>query len=712
MTLAAARRRQPAPAPTPTRGPSTRWRRRPSLLILALGCAAAAAPALAAPALASTAPATPGAHPAPTERRVVVRLTTLQPVTVTPGRTLRVAGTLDVRRGPVIRDAVAALEVAGSPVTARSAVANALADPGFTTPIAGAQDKVGDLRTGERAPFRIRVDTDVLPLGLLGAYPLRVVVSGTVRATPSTVGALTTLLPWEPAPEQVAPTRLLWLWPLVDRPRRDFTGAFVDDGLATELAPGGRLYDLVSAAAGRPVSWVVDPALLADASAMSGGYQVRSTTSTDPLQKGTGSDAARQWLESFSGAAARRDVAVLPYSDVDVGSVLGAQHAGLLRSAVRWGAQQARTLLGRPVRRGVAWPVDGVTDLPALTRMPRAGLDAVLLSGGFLPPSSVPAYTPSGRTKAAEGVTALLSDPTLDELVASPSSAGNLLARQRFLAETLLITAELPTTSRLVVVAPPRRWAPRPGYARTLLEATARAAWLRTISLDGALRWAPASLERIPVPTLPPPGQLPEAYVDQAATTEARLRSFAGILSDPKPVAADVRGAVLGSLSTAWRDDQGGGLTTLTAASQNLQREMAKVRIVSRGGTVTSNRGTLPLTVVNELDQPVQVGLSVTASDPLRLQIDAPNSVRIAPGGRVSVNASVDATTSGNLSAQAQLVTTNGRPYSDPVRIDVRVRAYGQVALIVFGAAAALLVVAALVRIARRITRHRAQRAA
>ncbi len=637
---------------------------------------------------------------------VDLQLSELEPVTLTLERTLRLGGQVQVLSGAEVRDASLRLEVATSPVIARSALDEVVADPGYTVPVTDAVQALGRLRPGEPIGYRLRVPADTLPLQVTGVYPIRLVVTGVVGGVSTEVASLTTLLPWYPAGDQVAKTRLLWLWPVIDGPHRDSEGQFTSDTLAGSMTPGGRLSTLVDAAAGRPVTWVIDPAVLADASAMADGYQIRVGGVS---RRGLRGDDARRWLQELSAASSRREVSVVPYGDVDVTSVLDADRAALVRGGARWGGALAASVLGRPVRRDLAWPVDGQADAVAVDRMPRAAQRAVVLSGDAVPPVTTPAYTPSGRALVGtRQVDALLTDPTLDELVADPVDEQPILARQRFLAQTLLITVELPAQPRLVVVAPPRRWAPDPAYANDLLDSTVRAGWIRPVTLDRALQWEVPDLEREPVSETPPDDQLPDTYVDQASRGRVDTITFGAILTEPVPVIPAFQSAFYSSVSTAWRVNLDGGQSLLDTASSRLLEQREKVRIVSRGGTITSNTGSLPITVANDLDQAVVAGLDVQSTDGLRLQVSAPDRVRVPAGGRVSVNADVQASTSGNLTATAQLTTPRGAPYSAPVTVDVRVRAYGQVALIVFGGAAALLILAALVRVTRRIIASRA----
>jgi hypothetical protein len=110
------------------------------------------------------------------------------------------------------------------------------------------------------------------------------------------------------------------------------------------------------------------------------------------------------------------------------------------------------------------------------------------------------------------------------------------------------------------------------------------------------------------------------------------------------------------------------------------------------------------VTVRNQLDQAVVVRLALTSADPLRLRVDGPaDPIRVEPDETVSIDVELDAVTSGRLSFDAQLQTPRGKPYDDPVTVTVDVQGFGSIALLVFGVAAALMVVAAAIRIGRRV---------
>lgn len=678
---------------------------RPGWAGLALALAVTAAPAAGltapGPAAAASARSLPAVDDDPA---VAVAMTAIEPVTVRPGRRLTVTGMLRAERQ--LRGVVVSLEVGTTPYQSRSEVAEAASDDQAlpaTVPVADAADALGRVPAGTAA-FSIRVRADSLPLGSTGVYPLRVRVTSVVDDTAQTQAVADTFLPWRPAEEGLEPTRLLWFWPLVDRPRRDSQGRFYDDALAGELTPTGRLTRLVDAAADHPVTWVVDPALLADADAMTRPYQL---VGSDQPSRPPNEDA-RRFLDALQSATAGDEVVGLPFGDPDLVAVTQAHRTGLLDNGRRTGELVFADVLGRTPRSDVAWPADGFADQTALDALADDGTTSVLLSGDAVPLVEVPPWTPSGRVDLADDrLAGLLSDPELDTIVADPGTGPGslLLARQVFLAQTLMMTLELPNDPRLAVVAAPRRWSPDPPWPAMLLDATRRADWLRMTGLDQALRREAPTVTRED-PQLPDEvsaSQVPAEQVSGAAATRTRLLTFRAILTDKAP-AGLIDQALLGTVSTAWRALPEVAAVQLAGTRDHLDTERDKVRILTRDATLSAESAPLPVTVRNQLDQPVRVRLGVTTSDPVQLRAAAPDEVlRVDADSSLSVSVELDAVTTGQHDVVATLLTPRGHAYSAPTTIPVDVRAYGRIAVIVFGLAACLLLLAVAVRLVRRI---------
>jgi hypothetical protein len=108
------------------------------------------------------------------------------------------------------------------------------------------------------------------------------------------------------------------------------------------------------------------------------------------------------------------------------------------------------------------------------------------------------------------------------------------------------------------------------------------------------------------------------------------------------------------------------------------------------------------LAVVNELDQPVTVALRLQAPSDARLS-QVQTGVLEVPA-RISMPVQVDAQTltSGRFVVKVQLLDRDGQPFGEPRELIVRSTRYGAVALAVTGLAAAVLLVAAGVRLTRR----------
>jgi hypothetical protein len=181
-------------------------------------------------------------------------------------------------------------------------------------------------------------------------------------------------------------------------------------------------------------------------------------------------------------------------------------------------------------------------------------------------------------------------------------------------------------------------------------------------------------------------------------------RRLAAILTRPRQLSEPIEDALFTSVGTAWRADLLAAEASQGATLDRLSSQRGRVRIVSQGGTLGDDSGSFPVTLRNQLDQAVIVRLGVTSTDPLRLRVEVPDErIRIAPARSVSAEVALDAVTSGRLSFDAQILTPQGAAYDDPVTLAVDVRGFGQITFVVFGAAVALLMVAAGIRVMRRI---------
>ena len=704
-------------------------------LAAAVGTAAILATTSVPPAFAVPAASAPATAPA----AVRVTLTGLEPRAPRPHDSLRISGTVRNAGSARLTAVRIELRAARRPIGSRAELdAQARASGALDSAVADATQELPDLDRGDTARYELRADIDALALPGMGVYPLALEVRAAGAEGTATVGRLRTFLPYTTPDDHTRPTRLAWVWPLVGVPRRAPDDSFRDDRLATELAPGGRLGGLVAAvhdhrhaprpAADRgqadvPVTFAVDPALLEDIAAMARGYAVRGPGGLST--PGSGQRGAAGFLTALRGLATTTPTIMLPYADPDVVALTGAGRAGDVTAALGASFRQlTASVLGTAPLDRFGWPPDGFVTRAALDSA-LAELSTLVLSGAALPPVPTRRYTPgAAATLPAVGggsLRALVTDPTLDGIVAAGAAGVDARAHeQRFLAETLLITAERPSLPRDIVVAPPRRWRPHPGWPRALLRDTASVPWLSAVSLPqvAATSTEGSSPARGPLnyPRSARAAELPRSALrgpGSVGALWASLANFRSILTvpDAEPVPAFVR-AVLRTESSAYRGRPAEHRAARRGAAAALDAVRAKVRISSAGGSVAlaSRKGTIPISVANGLAQPVRVQLGLRSNE-ARLVAENSSLRRIAAGHQVQLGLRVHAQSAGVFPVFAQLRTPDGAAYGAPVKLLVHSTGYGVAAVAITGGALAVLVLAAGIRLWRRVRAHRRGRA-
>ena len=134
------------------------------------------------------------------------------------------------------------------------------------------------------------------------------------------------------------------------------------------------------------------------------------------------------------------------------------------------------------------------------------------------------------------------------------------------------------------------------------------------------------------------------------------------------------------------------------------------LKAASGSVSLPGETGTIPVTIANDLDVPVTVGLRVTGEPAVRLDAPPVAPVTIAPGRKASVEVTARVAGSGSVTAVLQLTTPSGEDYGPPARIEVGSAAYARAAAWVVGAAFALLLALVAVNTVRRVRVARAAR--
>jgi Family of unknown function (DUF6049) len=646
---------------------------------------------------------------------ITVGLSALSPTFAVSGDTVRLSGkVLSAAGGSSYRDVQVELKVAR--LQYRSEMS---AGPGSDDQeVFGHVDQLGPLAAGASAPWSFTASTENLGLSGQGVYALDVVV----LSNGSKIGALRTYLPYNVggSSSSLTPTQLVLLWPLTSAPELDGaadesgTVEAADDSLVPELASGGRLSQMLSAAnAAKNItfSWVVDPNLLATAFAESNGYVLYPSGIAGSQQP----QQAAEWLSTAKSLLRTSgEIWQLPATDPDVASLAQAdpaQAAAAMKESVALNGTTVLDQLGRAPAGTLVWPADGQAD-PATLALAQSIKPAatVVSSASVALKTPDQSYTATGLAKTAAGDTLAVSDAALDQIFAGdsadaayqPASDSGVLAAQRFLAQTALIAEESPglSTPRTIMAAAPRDAVPDPD----LLSAVSAAPWLKTVGLSTLLRATPDPHAQVGAPiraATTVSTDLPAATLTQSAQLSAGLQQLTSIMTSPAQIDNGFGPAVLSTLSTAWRTDPAGASTFDKAVSARLDQLIGEVSLVPKSDlTLSGKSGTIPFTIENQLGQPVRVRIQLTTDrDGLTF---GTQQLLTVPVGSTTETIHTQATVTGvKITVAAQLVTPTGAAYGTPVSLQVSVSSIGTTALIILGLSAAVLVVAVGLRIYR-----------
>ncbi|MDI2130472.1 DUF6049 family protein [Yinghuangia seranimata] len=499
------------------------------------------------------------------------------------------------------------------------------------------------------------------------------------------------------------------------------TPVFQDDGLTNELSGTGRLNTLVGIGKGlgNKISWVVDPDLLDAAAAMRNGYRVAPARPPETVDKpekadkgkkgkgdddeeeavdvatakaaprteadttpGTGSQAAADWLNALRAAVGTgvgaSDVVALPYADTDIATIAhalsGPSKTDLnrqLTEAVARGGQLTAELLGRQptqVRSNVSWPVAGAVDDEVLATAKTAGSNLVVVSGDSMPPRKDLNYTSSTRAEIGEGTSALVTDPRVDALLNEDASVPGkqVQLQQALIAELFTIAMEEPNrTPRAVLLAPPRQMSVA---TAKVVESAVREAtmpvggWSELASLDTlaksklgeerVLRSYPQDLRRT---------EPSDRYLKTIPQLQQSVDTFAGILSKPERITGPYDPAVLRTLSTVWRGEGMDADVYRLGVSRGLRVLEQLVRIAPKTGvTLSGDKGTIPITVINGLQQAITVRIEVTSRQPNRLKLTEPEVTTIPAGHTSAIAVPAQSAANGKVLVDVRMLTPDG----------------------------------------------------
>lgn len=496
-----------------------------------------------------------------------------------------------------------------------------------------------------------------------------------------------------------------------------------------------------------PVTYAVDPDLVSAAVAMAGtDYRVGSGGRTD-RRPGTGRAAAVAWLERLKrqAADAQGSVLALPYADPDVDA--------LARSA------PGRVAIADAVRLGNAVLADQVPGARVDAVLPpsqgsgiltKDAADALIPQSAHpiayvLDESAFPDLEDAGRVRSpsahvvlgpttGDPLQALVVEDGLSSLLTGPTSQdeGSRLAEQRFIAESAIVAAEAPGVSRTFVLSPDRYTSVNGPALTEALRDVGRLPWLCPVALEpltqpvaeggGESCANPASptearrnVDRDDPRTALRQGtdaELPPGHLEQVAFQERRavqltdqVLTSSGERDDQAIDALQrrMRQAVARAESSAWRQDGSKQALQERLLDGALTALVKQVNVLTGRVLLTSDKGTIQVAVENTSDLPVQLRLQFSL--PGRKDVET-GLVTVPPKRSVPASIKVGGLRSGTFPVAVQMRDRDGKAFRGLVYVQVRSTRFGRLALGVTFAAAAVLLVAAGTRIARRALRR------
>jgi hypothetical protein len=666
-------------------------------------------------------------------------ITSVTPAYAITGQTVTVSGSITNTSAAAISGISVRLRSASVPFESRDELQEYASgsDPQADGYVPGATTRRPvRLSAGQSRPWSVALPVKRAGITAFGVYPLAA-EADSASGTPLAGGTSRTFLPfWPTKRRQPRPMRqeIAWILPIIAQPLQGPcpVPTLLNNSLAASLAPGGRLSSLLAAgqaaSASTHLTWAIDPSLLETAQAMSSPYQVGGNPDClTGYSRLPASHAAAAWLARLKLATAGQGVFVTPYADVDIAALTRESLDGDLISAFAQGRSAAGSILRRnfipraaaqpgaaasPLA-GLAWPANGLASRTMLGVLAANKVTAVILDSSTMSPAAGDFAAASAVTSVPDGVNGemrvLLADDTITQLLASANApsepAGTSFAvKQRFLAETAMIAAEAPNTSRSIVVAPPRRWNPPAGLAASLLAETASAPWLKPVSVSQLVtgRLPAGQPARQPLPgTIK--GGLSLRLLRQVKALDRRIALLDNIRVQPD---LPLSGAVAGLESSAWQGAAGGRqaqvlLNQLSdyVTSQQQGLTITKPLPVTMGGL----KGSPLVSISSRLNYPVTVRLQVSVPAGAGMIIAPPVLKKpIPPGATVNVKLNVHAATVGSTTIHLVLVAPDGAVLPGTrVAMTIRATQFGTLALIILAAALGVFMITSATRAIR-----------
>jgi hypothetical protein len=595
--------------------------------------------------------------------------------------------------------------------------------------VPGTFDTIPELAPGASAPYTDRIPVSVLGADEPGAYWFGVHALGSNAAGRDGVadGRARTFLPYVPPEGRGPPIATSLVLPLRHQVTHDPDGSLsdLDDWLET-LDDGGQLSSILDfglAAGGRPVTWLVDPAVPDSASRIADGNPARelveqgdagavgegSEEEQPPADGGSGSaapqepapaeaqtDVAERWLVKLNQAVTGKQVLALPWGDVDVAAA--AKRATDVYTDARARAGTVLNISQAPMTPAMSAP-SGYLDDAALALADDS--TTVLISDRAVSRGQAPSVASyAGRKVVFYSSAVLQGGPGPDDPLAP------VAMRQRILGEAAVRMNE-PGRHPLVVVFPPT-WNPPqtvtggPDYSEFFAGLDVN--WMQLSSLADATPQPgrPLPADRFDYPQWQVNHEVGDAAFTALADLTDEARRLQGVLSVENDLTARIRVDSLGNLSYFARENAVRSRLATVDTTRWVRERLGSISVSGPPRVIlSSSSGPFSVTITNGLDQPVSVRITATSNPPM--EITTPETLQLA--ARSTTTRLLEASTDklGVHDVTIAVTDTEGNPLGSSDQLPIRAAQVSGVIWLIMGVAAGLLFIAIVLRIVRRI---------
>lgn len=650
----------------------------------------------------------PAATAADETADIRVSISSVSPSVLAPDAKVTLTGTLVNRNKHAWQAAQVYLVIAKSPFTTRAQVDEATDNPqayaGDRVTDIGTFDELGDLAPGQQRSFTVSVPFDKLGItGDEGIYPVGVQVLATntdgTRSLDSLARA-TTFLPLVSRDSEAVPTSVVWPFLMTDY--RGVDGRYQDPtALMASVSKGGQLRNLLDLAdsSGSAGTAMIDPALLVGIDDLAKRRHMPKGTKFTAAQQ----EEAERFLADLLVFARGHSPWILGFDRPDdLALSLNPDLRRPLRTAVLAATDAVLTKFQLSGRR-VSWPTrDGVTKA-LISDLRDTGDSPVIVS-----PQAVTNWEPRLGSliqyNSATGPVPVLVNSLQSFKGEGPGTVVTL--RQKVLADAALAVLERsidPESRADAVMMVDPQWNPGSDWASGQLSTAFNAPFVRGVGLDSLLTRPLAAYDG-EVPSAANARPISRKQLSLAAEIVTAGGVLSSAISQSGDVDAELAQNVAGVLGVHWRSDRATGEAVAAARLRQTRAELDKISIESpQSVTLSSSKGGFPLTILNESDSEITVGVDLESSNPA-LTIPAVKPVTIGAGERHTLTVTVDLGNQRTAYLTASLVTSNGNEIGMPATFKVRSSSIGVVLWVAMGLAGALVLAALVRRFHRRRT--------